>query len=155
MSAEQDRIRALAERIAGRLEREDVRADGTQTASGAGGDDEIGQLREGLRELQQRLERIESHVGRDEARGRESEGREVADAPPQHPALRPESQSAPQPPRWTSSIYVSAAHPSQERFDVGEAVSELVDFFESEKKCNVEPGDKPCDHCAMCSSRGF
>jgi hypothetical protein len=31
----------------------------------------------------------------------------------------------------------------------------LVEFFESEKKCSVEPAGKPCDHCAMCSSRGF
>jgi hypothetical protein len=34
-------------------------------------------------------------------------------------------------------------------------VSELVDFFHNEKTCSVEPGGKPCDHCAMCSSRGF
>jgi hypothetical protein len=47
-------------------------------------------------------------------------------------------------------------HPSQERFGVEEAtVSELVDFFQSEKACSMEPGGKPCDHCAMCSSRGF
>ena len=47
-------------------------------------------------------------------------------------------------------------HPSQERFGVEEAtVSELVDFFQNEKTCSVEPGAKPCDHCAMCSSRGF
>lgn len=51
---------------------------------------------------------------------------------------------------------VNASHPSQERFGVEEAtVSELVDFFQSEKNCTLEPGDKPCDHCAMCSSRGF
>jgi hypothetical protein len=31
----------------------------------------------------------------------------------------------------------------------------LVDFFEKEKTCSVEPGGKPCDHCAMCSARGF
>lgn len=50
----------------------------------------------------------------------------------------------------------SVSHPSQERFGVEEAtVAELVEFFESEKKCAVEPGGKPCDHCAMCSSRGF
>jgi hypothetical protein len=49
-----------------------------------------------------------------------------------------------------------ADHPSQERFDVEEAaVSELVEFFESEKQCSVDPSGKPCDHCAMCSSRGF
>ncbi|MFN2579316.1 MAG: hypothetical protein ABR607_16725 [Pyrinomonadaceae bacterium] len=47
-------------------------------------------------------------------------------------------------------------HASQERFGIEEAtVSELVEFFENEKKCSVEPGGKPCDHCAMCSSRGF
>jgi hypothetical protein len=47
-------------------------------------------------------------------------------------------------------------HPSLERFGVEEAtVSELVDFFQNEKECSIEPGGKPCDHCAMCSSRGF
>lgn len=51
---------------------------------------------------------------------------------------------------------VNASHPSQERFGVEEAtVSELVDFFQSEKNCTLEPGGKPCDHCSMCSSRGF
>ncbi|HSK62640.1 MAG TPA: hypothetical protein VK893_02325 [Pyrinomonadaceae bacterium] len=51
---------------------------------------------------------------------------------------------------WLSS------HPSMERFGVEEAtVSELVDFFQNEKACSLEPGGKPCDHCAMCSSRGF
>lgn len=47
-------------------------------------------------------------------------------------------------------------HPSLDRFGVEEAtVSELVDFFQNEKTCSLEPGGKPCDHCAMCSSRGF
>jgi len=51
---------------------------------------------------------------------------------------------------------VNASHPSQERFGVEEAtVSELVDFFQNEKTCTLEPGGKPCDHCSMCSSRGF
>jgi CRISPR/Cas system-associated protein Cas10 (large subunit of type III CRISPR-Cas system) len=49
-----------------------------------------------------------------------------------------------------------ASHPSADRFGVEEAtVSELVDFFQNEKACSLEPGGKPCDHCAMCSSRGF
>ena len=49
-----------------------------------------------------------------------------------------------------------ASHPSLERFGVEEAtVSQLVDFFQNEKACSLEPGGKPCDHCAMCSSRGF
>lgn len=47
-------------------------------------------------------------------------------------------------------------HPSLERFGVEEAaVSELVDFLQNDKACSLEPGGKPCDHCAMCSSRGF
>jgi hypothetical protein len=49
-----------------------------------------------------------------------------------------------------------ASHPSMERFGVEEAtVSQLVDYFQNEKACSLEPGGKPCDHCAMCSSRGF
>jgi len=47
-------------------------------------------------------------------------------------------------------------HPSQQRFGVEETtVAELVEFFENEKKCAIDPSGKPCDHCAMCSSRGF
>lgn len=49
-----------------------------------------------------------------------------------------------------------ADHSSQERFGVEEAaVAELVEFFENEKQCSIDPSGKPCDHCAMCSSRGF
>ena len=56
----------------------------------------------------------------------------------------------------TTSRVHSPWHPSLERFGIEEAtVSELVDFFQNEKTCSVEPGGKPCDHCAMCSSRGF
>ena len=50
----------------------------------------------------------------------------------------------------------STWHPSLDRVGVEVAtVTELVDFFQNEKQCSVEPGGKPCDHCAMCSSRGF
>jgi hypothetical protein len=67
----------------------------------------------------------------------------------QSPWLAPFSRAAQTGPQ-------SADHPSQERFGVEEAaVSELVEFFESEKQCTVDPSGKPCDHCAMCSSRGF
>ena len=58
-------------------------------------------------------------------------------------------------PGWGASPQL-ISHPSQERFGVDEAaVSELVEFFENEKKCSVDPSGKPCDHCAMCSGRGF
>jgi hypothetical protein len=57
---------------------------------------------------------------------------------------------------WLAGVNASLSHPSQERFGVEEAVvSELVDYFEKEKTCSVEPGGKPCDHCSMCSTRGF
>lgn len=47
-------------------------------------------------------------------------------------------------------------HASQERFTVLEAVAdEILEHFKNEKACTFEPNGKPCDHCAMCSSRGF
>lgn len=87
---------------------------------------ELAAVRVTLNELQNRLIQIESKVG--------SGG-----------LTAPRLQSP-----WLGS------HPSMERFGVEEAtVSELVDFFQNEKACSLEPGGKPCDHCAMCSSRGF
>ena len=59
-------------------------------------------------------------------------------------------------PQLATAAPYSAEHASQERFGVEEAtVAELVEFFEQEKKCAMDPSGKPCDHCAMCSSRGF
>jgi hypothetical protein len=50
----------------------------------------------------------------------------------------------------------SAPHASLERFGVLEAVAdEILEHFKNEKACTFEPNGKPCDHCAMCSSRGF
>lgn len=86
---------------------------------------ELTAIRGALNEIQNRLTQIESRVN----------------APRVHSP-------------WLAGV--NASHPSQERFGVEEAtVSELVDFFQSEKNCTLEPGGKPCDHCAMCSSRGF
>ena len=49
-----------------------------------------------------------------------------------------------------------SAHPSQEKFAIDEAVvNEILEHFQKEKACTFEPNGKPCDHCAMCSSRGF
>lgn len=147
MSSEQDRIRELAERVARRL--------GTQSPEGGGGEaprraaapDDIAALRAGLSEIQRRLAHIESHIAHDEDCGHDA---------PQQDDTQPDTTPAPRS-TWLSGTYVPAvAHPSQEKFaGIGEAVSELVDFFESAKTCNVEPGGKPCDHCGMCSSRGF
>jgi hypothetical protein len=86
---------------------------------------ELAAMRATLSELQNRLIQIESKVS------------------------APRTQSP-----WLTGV--NASHPSLERFGVEEAtVSELVDFFQNEKACSLEPGGKPCDHCAMCSSRGF
>lgn len=74
------------------------------------------------------------------------------------PAPKMETQTAdiftPKPVAAVNAVNVS--HPSMERFNINEAiVDELVEFFQKEKACSFEPNGKPCDHCAMCSSRGF
>ncbi len=47
-------------------------------------------------------------------------------------------------------------HPSQEKFDIAEIIADgTVENSEEEKPCPYEPTGKPCDHCSMCSSRGF
>ena len=47
-------------------------------------------------------------------------------------------------------------HPSQERFAIAEAIAdEIFGKLQKEKACTFEPNGKPCDHCSMCSSRGF
>ena len=49
-----------------------------------------------------------------------------------------------------------STHPSQEKFAVLEAVSDqIIEGLKNEKACAFEPNGKPCDHCSMCSSRGF
>ena len=168
MSSEQDQARLLAERIARRVSQggktESVASPRAETRADVG--EELSVMRASREELQQRLARIESHVTRSrgddviqsegaggaqeqsERSGRGGVGRQTGRA-----FAAPTAAGSP----WLSGMYVpAAAHPSQERFGVEEAaVSELVDFFEGEKKCELEPGGKPCDHCAMCNTRGF
>jgi hypothetical protein len=142
VSSDEDQARALAERIARRISehKTDARPSVSRTDEA---DSELAQMRASLSELKQKLAQIESHLTRDERSARDDE-RQAGTTP----VIRSP---------WLSGMYVPATtHPSQERFGVEEAaVSELVDYFEREKTCNLEPGGKPCDHCAMCSSRGF
>ena len=129
MSSEFDQARRIADRIAKR-----VTSPGQRTPV-TGGDiaAELAAMRVSLGELQNRLIQIEHRVGG----GYSSQSA----APQMHSP-------------WLGGV--NASHPSQERFGVEEAtVSELVDYFQSEKACSMEPGGKPCDHCSMCSSRGF
>ena len=121
----EDQARLMAERIARRV------AANPNASQTSGGDiaSELAAMRASLSELQNRLVQIESKIRFEPA------------APRTHSP-------------WLAGV--NASHPSLERFGVEEAtVSELVDFFQNEKTCSVEPGGKPCDHCAMCSSRGF
>ncbi|HEV3470144.1 MAG TPA: hypothetical protein VG148_12540 [Pyrinomonadaceae bacterium] len=146
MSSEQDRARELAERVARRLAGDQAAGGAREEARGG----ELSALRTSLSEIQKRLAHIESHLTH--------EGRCEHDAPAaEEPTASQPGAAAPTRSMWLSGTYVPAtAHPSQERFtEIGEAVAELVDFFEREKTCTVEPGGKPCDHCGMCSSRGF
>ncbi len=151
MSSEQEQVRQLAERIARRVA-ESAERTATHPSEAFGLNNELAALRQSLADLQQRLAQIESHL---------------APAPqPKHSAQRQPSAAivnstdeATAPgthARGLSGVYVPATHPSLEKFGVEEAtVSELVDFFEGAKTCELEPGGKPCDHCSMCSSRGF
>ena len=59
-------------------------------------------------------------------------------------------------PQSPPRILQSTPHPSQEKFAVLEAVAdEIFGNLQKEKACTFEPNGRPCDHCAMCSSRGF
>jgi hypothetical protein len=152
-SGEQDRVRELAERVARRL----ADAPGGQGGDGGGGDD-LAALRASLSEIQRRLAHIESHIthGEDCEHASKPSGRpaDSNDAATRGDSSTPRTQARS---TWLSGTYVPAtSHPSQEQFGgIGEAVSELVEFFESEKTCTVEPGGKSCDHCGVCSARGF
>jgi hypothetical protein len=155
LSAEQDKVRSIAERIASRLGGDDSRsAQNARQRSDANDSDDVMQLRDALREMQQRLAQIESRVGNAGAGHATHDGPVAQSLSSAQSQMRGESQArAPQ--QLLSSTYVPATHPSQERFAIDDAVTELVDFFEKEKVCSVEPGGKPCDHCALCSTRGF
>lgn len=144
MSTELDQAREIAERIARRVSSEN-RSNPIHSSSKPEVSSELAAVRAGISELQRKLAQLEAKVGSESASNYEPAGGVQArsSAPITHSP-------------WLAGINSSYSHPSQEKFGVEEAVvSELVDFFEKEKICNVEPGAKPCDHCAMCSSRGF
>lgn len=159
MSAEQDRVRAIAERIAQRVSQS---AGGDETSARAHqghATDDLSSMRESLAELKRKLATIEEHLER-EKEDSSFERHSASQIDDSQNSSRHE-KSVTRPPTsahspWLSGVYVPAIHPSQERFGVEEAaVSELVDFFEKEKVCELEPGGKPCTHCDMCSTRGF
>jgi hypothetical protein len=144
MSTEQDQAREIAERIARRVSAESSPSIRTQPTSEVSS--ELAAVRAGLSELQRKISQLEAKITTTQAR-------EPA-ASRSFPAATTPGPTTHSP--WLAGINSSYSHPSQEKFGVEEAtVAELVDFFEKEKTCSVEPGGKPCDHCSMCSSRGF
>jgi hypothetical protein len=181
MSTAQDQARLIAERVARRVAgtRSSAPAPGTSAPgkNGAPVREELSAIREGLHDLEHKLDRIETRIVSSANQPAEPTRARlidfVSDGPPQPvspslaqtqtisqaPAMSPPELGQFTPPThspWVRDFSSTPEHPSQERFAIEEAtVSELVEFFESEKKCSVEPGGKPCDHCSMCSSRGF
>ena len=147
MSTESDQARLIAERVAKRLSDSPTSSFPKEhVSSNLSG--ELAAMRSGLNELQKRLAQIEAKV-----RAGEEPPSNLPYASPTATTTRPVPLTHSP---WLAGVNASVAHPSQERFGVEEAtISELVDFFEKEKTCSVEPGGKPCDHCAMCSTRGF
>ena len=157
MSTEIDHAREIAERIARRVAGENPT---TSTRSQSARNpqpkpeltSELAAVRAGLSELQRKIAQLEARVSSDAA---EIPGNSNSTNGPSDFSSSPR----PVPPThspWLAGVNALLSHPSMEKFGVEEAVvSELVDYFEKEKTCSVEPGGKPCDHCAMCSSRGF
>jgi hypothetical protein len=185
MSTDQDQAKLIAERVARRVAGTRSGASGqgsapAPTKNGAPVREELSAIREGLHDLESKLDRIESKIVQSANQPGESTRARLIDfvssGPPlsvtpsitQTPSISQTSQVSPRTSEapsqfvpatqspWVRDFNIAPDHPSQERFGVEEAtVAELVEFFENDKKCSVEPGGKPCDHCSMCSSRGF
>jgi hypothetical protein len=139
MSTEQDQARSLAERIARKVSADNSRSS-EHAQWNASPSAEIAAVRASISALQQKLAQLESS------------GSAVAPSSSSPSFARTPFVHSP----WLAGVNAVASHPTEERFGVDEAViNELVDYFQSEKTCSIDPSGKPCDHCAMCSSRGF
>ncbi|MCU1265378.1 MAG: hypothetical protein JWM21_1696 [Acidobacteria bacterium] len=144
MSTEPDQARALAERIARKVSA-GLSTNPTQPNSPLNA--EIAAVRASINDLQKRLLQLESQA-RGEAHNTSTH---TTSAQRTFAGFVPPTHSP-----WLAGVNAAAAHPTEERFGIEEAVvNELVDYFQSEKTCSIDPSGKPCDHCAMCSSRGF
>ena len=149
MSKELDQTREIAERIARRVSGES-HSKPNRAYPKPEVNAELAAVRAGISELQRKLTQLEAQVSSDSTEHQPAANEATRDSRmPQQRVLVTHSP-------WLAGINAAYSHPSLEKFGVEEAtVTELVDFFEKEKICSVEPGAKPCDHCAMCSSRGF
>jgi hypothetical protein len=155
MSTELDHAREIAERIARRVSRDSPsQSNRPQPTSRVNAEpeltSELASVRAGLSELQRKIAQLEARVSSESTPTSISPS--VTNSASLDNARRVPLTHSP----WLAGVNAGVSHPSQEKFGVEEAVvSELVDYFEKEKICSVEPGGKPCDHCAMCNTRGF
>jgi len=184
VSTEQDQARSIAERVARRVKNSEagksVGSSQTSSKNGSPVREELSAIRLGLHDLENKLDRIESKIVQGVNDAPQHRARLidfVSSSPPVRASaaiasapkrvetrddkINPEAQPrefvpATESPWLRNFGNNTIDHPSQERFGVEEAtVAELVEFFENEKKCSIDPSGQPCDHCAMCSSRGF
>jgi hypothetical protein len=138
MSTELDQARSLAERIARKVSAGNSSRTAPSSQPRSQLNAEIAAVRASINDLQKRLVQLESRT-----RGESSAPPIQSFVPPTHSP-------------WLAGVNAAVTHASEERFGVEEAVvNELVDYFQSEKACSLDPSGKPCDHCALCSSRGF
>jgi hypothetical protein len=163
MSGEQDQARAIAERVARRLAADSTSRDQPQPSLAHDFDRAPDRPRARVINFISPAppSRTQPSIGaprRNQAEKFEAprpSAPQVAQSPWLAPFARTSSSEVHNPQSANSNPHL-IEHPSQERFGIEEAtVSELVEFFENEKQCSVDPSGKPCDHCAMCSSRGF
>lgn len=148
MSTEPDQARSIAERVARKVSAGSSSSP-THSQPKSPLTAEIAAVRASIGELQKKLVQLESRA-RHEAPNTAGLSASFSDASARL-AFVPPTHSP-----WLAGVNAVATHPTEERFGVEEAVvNELVDYFQSEKTCSLDPSGKPCDHCAMCSSRGF
>jgi hypothetical protein len=141
----------IAERIARR-----VAADTTATSSPMNDNSavtaEITAVHANICELQKKLAQLEAKLTNRYSTQQASPKSSPFPAQPLTPTPAVPFTHSP----WLAGVNAVPAHAAEERFGVEEAtINELVDFFQNEKMCSLDPSGKPCDHCAMCSSRGF
>jgi hypothetical protein len=162
MSRELDHAREIAERIARRVSSDKPSQPNSAKPQASAQDKpeiitELAVVRAGLSDLQRKIAQLEAQLGSESTST--PMNLDLSNTARQESNIAYLSSSSAGPlthSPWLAGVNASILHPSQEKFGVEEAVvSELVDYFENEKTCSVEPGGKPCDHCAMCSSRGF
>jgi hypothetical protein len=141
-------ISSLAEKIARLIEAETSQPD-------------LSSLAANIEKINRRLDNIESAISEPKSETSNSDPRilDRSSVSGLNSMASPTSDSSSTPPTSNLKFEISnspVAHPSQARFTVAEAIADAIIGAKSkEKTCTFEPNGRPCDHCGMCSSRGF